>query len=483
MPDQSVDPRTGTPFGPVLPDTTAEEFEAVLSAAHAAFGPWSTLSRFERAQALNVAADALDAAADVLVPLADQESGLGVPRLTGELARTTFQLRSFADEIEDLDYLGIIIDEVNSEPLPVGHPDMRRMLVPLGPVGVFGASNFPFAFSVAGGDSASALAAGCPVVVKAHPGHPQLSQAVADIVRDALVSAGAPDGVFGLVRGFDAGKNLVTDPRIKAVGFTGSQKAGRALFDLAVGRPEPIPFYGELGSVNPVFVSPEAAKRDSLPADYLDSLLLGVGQFCTNPGVIVVPADSAIVSRIAAALAERSGGHLLNAGVRDLFNHHVAELNAKPGVTELATAVAEQPGFYANPSLSATHVADVLADPSIVEVECFGPAGLVVTYDSVDEVVALAKVYPGSLVACLHAEEDEDFAATVLPMLAGFAGRLVWNGWPTGVAVTRAQQHGGPYPSATTSMHTSVGATAIRRFLRPIAYQSVPKSLLPRELH
>jgi len=483
MPDQSIDPRTGTPFGPILPETTDAEFEAVLAAADAAFPPWSSMSRAARARAITAAADALDAASDELVPLADRESGLGLPRLTGELARTTFQLRTFAAELEAGDYLGVVIDHVNSEPLPVGHPDLRRMLVPLGPVGVFGASNFPFAFSVAGGDTASALAAGCTVVVKAHPGHPQLSDAVGRILHDALVSAGAPDGVFGLVRGFDAGKNLVTDPRIKAVGFTGSQGAGRALFDLAVSRPEPIPFYGELGSVNPVFVTRQAASRPSLASDYLDSLLLGVGQFCTNPGVIVVPRDSDLADRIAADIAERNGGPMLNQSVRDLYLRHVDELTSKPGVRVIATGAPADPnGFAAGPTLAATTASEVFADPSIVTVECFGPAGLVVTYDTDDEARALASVFPGSLVACLHADDDEELALALLPILAARTGRVVWNGWPTGVAVTKAQQHGGPFPAATTSMHTSVGATAIRRFLRPVAFQSVPLALLPEEL-
>jgi NADP-dependent aldehyde dehydrogenase len=284
------------------------------------------------------------------------------------------------------------------------------------------------------------------------------------------------------VRGFDAGKNLVLDARIQAVGFTGSLKAGRALFDLAVSRPEPIPFYGELGSVNPVFVSANAAARETLPSEYLDSLLLGVGQFCTNPGVIVVPADSDIVERTATEISARSGGHMLNKSVRDLFDSHVAELTSKPGVKVVAAGEPNSVGFYAAPTLATTKAADALKDPSILTVECFGPAGLVVTYDNDDEALALAQAFPGSLVASLHADEYEPLAVSLLPLLAGFAGRVVWNGWPTGVAVTRAQQHGGPYPAATFAATTSVGATAIGRFLRPVAFQSVPQTLLPQEL-
>ena len=330
------------------------------------------MPRRARATAIRAAANALDAAGDVLIPMADRESGLGIPRLTGELARTTFQLRSFANELDSGAYLSVIIDHANNEPVPVGHPDVRRMLFPIGPVGVFGASNFPFAFSVAGGDTASALAAGCPVVVKAHPGHPQLSEAVGRILGDALVVAGAPVGVFGLVRGFEAGKNLVLDARIQAVGFTGSLNAGRALFDLAVSRPQPIPFYGELGSVNPVFVTANAAARESLPSDYLDSLLLGVGQFCTNPGVIVVPADSDFITRVASEVSARSGGHMLNKSVRDLFDSHVNELTSKPGVTVVASGAAESAGFYAAPMLATTTASDALSDESILAVECFG---------------------------------------------------------------------------------------------------------------
>ena len=297
MPSQSVDPRTGVAFGPVIADDTAGEVRDACSRAYAASAAWGSTSKPARATMLRAAADALDAASDELIPLADQESGLGIPRLTGELARTTFQIRMFADAVEDGSFQEIIIDPFDDRPVPAGHPDLRRMLVPLGPVAVFGASNFPFAFSVAGGDTASALAAGCPVVVKAHPAHPQLSAAVHAIVAAALVSAGAPDGVFEMVHGFEAGQTLVSDPSIKAVAFTGSGPGGRALFDMAVSRPAPIPFYGELGSVNPVFVTPQAALRETLPKDYLDSLLLGGGQFCTNPSVLLIPAGTDLVER------------------------------------------------------------------------------------------------------------------------------------------------------------------------------------------
>jgi NADP-dependent aldehyde dehydrogenase len=484
MPSQSVDPRTGTAFGPVIADSTADEVRQVCAQAKTAASGWGSMSRPDRARALRAAADALDAAGDELIPLADSESGLGITRLTGELARTTFQIRMFADAIEEGSFQGIIIDPAVDAPVPAGHPDLRRMLVPLGPVAVFGASNFPFAFSVAGGDTASALAAGCPVVVKAHPAHPQLSIAVHSIVAQALVGAGAPSGVFGLVHGFEAGQLLVTDPSIKAAAFTGSGPGGRALFDLAVSRPDPIPFYGELGSVNPVFVTPEAASRESLPTDYLDSLLLGGGQFCTNPSVLFVPQGSGVVERIVDLVAQRPAAVLLHAGVKDLFARRSVQLAGLEGVEVIAgqPGSGDEPGFAQSPVLFRTTGQAVLADRAVLEIECFGPAGVIVEYASPDEALSLSEVIDGCLAATVHGAEGEALAAELVCRVAASAGRVIWNGWPTGVSVTAAQQHGGPHPSTTNALHTSVGTTGLRRFLRPVAYQSMPAALLPADL-
>jgi len=484
VPSQSVDPRTGEPFGPVIPDTSAAEVRALCDRAAGAAQQWAAMPGAARAAQMRAAADALDAAAEQLVPLADRETGLGLPRLGGELTRTTFTLRLFADAVEDGEHLGVVISPAVDAPPPAGHPDLRRMLLPLGPVAVYGASNFPFAFSVAGGDSASALAAGCPVVAKAHPAHPQLSQAVAHIVASSMEGAGAPSGVFALVHGFEAGKALVLDPAITAAAFTGSGAGGRALFDLAASRPHPIPFYGELGSVNPVFIMAGAAGRETLPTDYLDSVLMGGGQFCTNPSALFVPAGSGLAERIIAASVDREPAVLLNAGVAALFDRHCAELSEIPGVEVVTGSVGggAGEGFTRAPLLLRTTGAAVLAQPEILHIECFGPEGLLVEYASESEAVALAGVLQGCLAAAVHGEESEAVVPELLAALSAHTGRLIWNGWPTGVAVVAAQNHGGPHPATTNALHTSVGTTAMRRFQRPIAFQSMPAALLPELL-
>jgi NADP-dependent aldehyde dehydrogenase len=277
---------------------------------------------------------------------------------------------------------------------------------------------------------------------------------------------------------------LVTDPNIRAAAFTGSGPGGRALFDLAVSRPDPIPFYGELGSVNPVFVSAAASRRETIARDYLDSLLLGGGQFCTNPSVLFVPSGSGLVERIVEEVSGRPAAVLLNAGVRDLFVSRSMQLAGLPGVEVIAgqVGVDEGPGFSRRPLLFRVAGTAVLADPFILEIECFGPSGTIVEYESVDQALDLADQVTGCLAASVHADESEPLAAELVRRLARRTGRVVWNGWPTGVAVTAAQQHGGPHPSTTNALHTSVGVTAIRRFLRPVAYQSMPGALLPVEL-
>lgn len=484
MPTQSVDPRTGEAFGPVRKDTSAAELDSVVAAAARAALPWGRTPGADRATALRAVADALDASVDELVPLADRETGLGLPRLRGELARSTFQLRLFADAAADGSYLQVVIDPLDPSPVPAGHPDLRLTRVPLGPVAVYGASNFPFAFSVPGGDTASALAAGCPVVVKAHPGHPQTSEATGRIITDALAAAGAPGGVFGVVRGFEAGRQLVVDPRIRAGAFTGSAAGGRALFDLAVSRPDPIPFFGELGSVNPVVVTPAAAARGAgLASDYLDSLTLGAGQFCTNPGLLFLPKDSGLLELVVAAAREREPGVLLHGGVAALFASSFEVLRDAPSARLLLEpTTGGDAGFRAGVGLVAFDAASVAASPSIVRTECFGPAAVLVEYDDLAQVIDLIDALDGCLVATVHGEEAEPQVADLVAALSTIAGRLVWNGWPTGVAVTAAQHHGGPHPATTSSAHTSVGTAAMARFVRPVAYQSVPRSLLPVEL-
>lgn len=479
---RSFDPRTRAAFGPEFADTGDVALEDLLDAAEAAAPMWASTPRAVRAAVLDLIADRLDAASETLVPLADSETALGAARLGGELARTTFQLRMFGRLLRDPAYYPALIDEPVDGAPPAGRPRIVRARVPLGPVAVFGASNFPFAFSVAGGDTASALAAGCPVLAKAHPAHPQLSRAVANEISVALSSAGAARGTFALVYGFEVGRALVRDRRVRAAAFTGSYEAGRALFDLAASRPDPIPFYGELGSVNPVFVTRTAATQESaLVKGYLDSLTLSAGQFCTNPGVIAAPKNT-LLDPIVAAAQQRDVGFFLHQGVAARYHERLDALANIAGARIVVRPDQRQgESLAAPPALLAITASDALRDSTLFQLECFGPAGVIVEYDDDEELLALADSVVGCLVATVHADADADgrVAAELVRRLAKVAGRIVWNGWPTGVAVSPAQHHGGPHPATTNALHTSVGGTAIDRFLRPIAFQSVPEKLLP----
>lgn len=443
--------------------------DAVTAAAAAAPAAAASTDN-DRARWLRAVADSLEANAPELVTLADEETHLGEPRLSGEVTRTTNQLRLFAEVVTEGSYLEAVIDHARPDATPP-QPDLRRMLRPLGPVAVFAASNFPFAFSVAGGDTASALAVGCPVVVKAHPAHPELSRRTAAAVQEALARSGAPDGAFGLVEGLDAGLELVQHPAMTAVAFTGSTAGGRALFDLAVGRPDPIPFYGELGSINPVVIFPAADdhRGTELAAGLVTSMSLGAGQFCTKPGVVFVPRSS----RTERALhVDPTAPRMLTPAIRTAFDRGVEDLLATPGVELVA-------GGPAGPLIAAADAATVIANPKLLRTEVFGPVTLLVRYDDASLPAALDSL-EASLTATVHAESADDVGA-VVSRLESLAGRVLFDGWPTGVAVTWSQHHGGPWP-ATTSLFTSVGAAAVRRFLRPIAYQNAPEALLPPAL-
>ena len=457
--------------------TSITDLDRLVSAAAKAAPVWRAASADDRARWLRAAADALDAHADELVAIADEETRLGETRLRGEVARTTGQLRLFASVVEEGSYLEITIDDADGAATPP-RPELRRMLTGVGPVAVFSASNFPFAFSVAGGDTASALAAGNPVVVKAHSGHPRLSERTAEIVAAALEAAGAPAGSLGLVEGREAGNALVQHPSIQAAGFTGSLGGGRALFDLATGREDPIPFYGELGSVNPVVLTPAAVERrgEALAQGLVASFTLGVGQFCTKPGVVFVPAGSGFDELVARLVPGASGGPLLTDRITAAFPSGLAHLEADPSVSVVAGS-AEQAEGTAQPVVLRTDAAAVADRPETLLEECFGPVTLLVEYADDAALQRALDAVPGSLTATLHAEDD-DAVDDVLEVLQRKAGRVLFAGWPTGVAVTWSQQHGGPWP-ATTSLHTSVGATAIRRFLRPIVFQDAPQRLLP----
>jgi NADP-dependent aldehyde dehydrogenase len=481
---QSIDPRTGKSFGPQLEDSDEAQVRRACAEAERAGSIWGPLAQDRRAAVLETLAAALDAQSDRLVLLADSETALGAPRLTGELARTTFQLRMMADAVRAGTYTAPLVDEATEGAPPAGHPGIRRVLVPIGPVAVYAASNFPFAFSVAGGDTAAALAAGCTVVVKAHPGHPQTSEEVHGVLRAALAREALPEGVIGMVRGFDAGAQLIQDPAIRAGAFTGSQRGGRALFDLACGRPDPIPFYGELGSVNPVVVLPSAAARPGLARDYVDSLLLGAGQFCTNPSLLFVPAGAALVDEIAAEIDGRAAGVLLYPGVAEHLERSVDRVASAAGVGVLAgarhhEAAADDGSLSRSPLLLGVSAAELLIDRMPLETECFGPVGVLAQYDTTAELLSVLATLDGALAGCVHGETSDADARAVVAAVADRVGRVVWNGWPTGVGVNRAQHHGGPWPATTSPLHTSVGVTAIRRFMRPVAFQSVPAELLP----
>ncbi|WP_432038794.1 aldehyde dehydrogenase (NADP(+)) [Streptomyces cucumeris] len=485
----SVDPRTGKQREQVAVEATADEVDRVVSAAHAARG--ALADRTVRAALLRTAAGLLDSARDVLVEAADAETALGPARLNGELARTTYQLRSFADVVDDGGFLDIRIDHADPAQTPPW-PDLRRHKVPLGVVAVYAASNFPLAFSVPGGDTASALAAGCPVVVKAHPDHPATSELAAATLRRAAERVGLPTELIAVVHGFDAGLDLVRHPLVAAAGFTGSIRGGRALFDAATARPVPIPFHGELGSLNPVVVTEAAAaeRAEQLGAGLAGSMTLGVGQFCTKPGFVLAPAGETgdrLVTALTDAVSNTDPGVLLDHRMRDAFLAGILERAELPEVKAPVTPGAGSEhtvsaGFLTVPArlLAAEGPHDILLE------ECFGPVTVVARYDDDADITAVLSRLQGNLTATVQisaaeAEEADGRAAALLAELTPLAGRVLVNGWPTGVAVAPAQHHGGPYP-ATTSTSTSVGGTAAERWLRPVTYQDTPAALLPPEL-
>lgn len=487
----AADPRTGQPGSTGFHEATAAEIARAAAAAAEASAVLFDWPGERRAALLRAAADALDAGQEQIVATASAESGLDKGRLTGELGRTTTQLRAFADLAEEGSYVDAIIDTARTHPVLGPLPDVRRMLVPIGPVAVFGASNFPLAFSVAGGDTASALAVGCPVVVKAHPSHPGTSELAGRALDAAAAATAAPPGTFSMVHGRSHGvsRALVTAAEIKAVGFTGSLRVGRLLYDLAARRPDPIPVYAEMGSLNPLFVTPGAlrARAEEIAVGYVGSMTQGNGQFCTKPGLLFVPDDDAgraFLGRIAALVRERGAGPLLSEGIRAALASQLDETRALPGVQTIGEGRGGGGGaaaIVATPVLLAVGYDTFLATPQL-QAEHFGPVAVAVRLPPGRYAEAAAGL-AGNLTGTIHAEPDE--ALAVAPLAAALrekVGRLVWNGYPTGVAVVSAMQHGGPYPATTASGHTSVGLTAVRRFLRPVAYQNAPQQLMPAAL-
>jgi acyl-CoA reductase-like NAD-dependent aldehyde dehydrogenase len=492
-----VDPRTGEP-GPELAESTPHELDAAIAAAAQAARDPRLADAGRRAAMMRGAAAGLREHRDEIVAVAGAESGLPQPRLNGELERTAVQLEMLADMIVAGEHLEVIIDPADEDAAPVPRPDVRRMLVPVGPVAVFGASNFPLAFSTAGGDTASALAAGCPVVVKGHPAHPRTGSLVAELLSAAAADAALPAGTFGhvLEAGFGLAERLVGDDRIEAVAFTGSLRGGRAISALAAARPRPIPVYAEMGSLNPVIVT-EAA-LNARGADIADGLAASVatfgGQLCTKPGIVLFPAGPAgegFCELVGERLAAATQQVLLTKAIADGFAAGLAEVDAVPGVTRIGTggmngdADADGDGdtVFAGAAPIAHRTDAAALSAEALREEHFGPSVILVAYSDRDEVIDALGALGGQLAISIHSEDaDAEWVQGVLPQCVAQAGRIVFNGFSTGVAVCWAMMHGGPYPASSNAAATSVGITAIGRFLRPVAYQNAPAALLPPAL-
>lgn len=517
----AIDPTTGTPLEPAYISATPEDVDRAAHLAAEAFADYSRTSGARKGAFLRRIAEHLEALAEPIIDRAHRETALPTARLTSELGRTCFQLRLFAELVEEGSWVDARVDQADPERRPVPKPDLRSMLRPLGPVAVFGASNFPLAFSVAGGDTASALAAGCPVIVKAHPAHPGTSELAGLAVQRAVHESGLPVGVFALL--FDAahavGAELVRHPAVKAVGFTGSRPGGRALVEIAAARPEPIPVFAEMSSINPVFILQGAmrARAEAIAAGLHASITLGVGQFCTNPGLVIVEAGDAtrtFLHALERLIAATPTGTMLTVEICASYHAGVADFAATPSVqrrpvAEVATTLGAQqrsvaasgstagsipgtiPGSIpatergatqANAALFATDAATFLANPSLMA-EVFGPTTLLVVCVDRAELTEVAQVLEGQLTTSIHGTAADLAACTeLLAILETKAGRLVFDGFPTGVEVCHAMVHGGPYPATSDGRSTSVGTRAIQRFTRPLCFQDCPDAVLPDAL-
>jgi len=486
---QATNPAIGQKIAPAFQEATAADVDRACQAAAGAFDAVRAKSPAERAKLLRAIADEIVKLGDELIVRATEETGLPRPRIEGERGRTCGQLKLFADVVEEGSWVDARIDRAQPERQPLPKPDVRRMLAPLGPVAVFGASNFPLAFSVGGGDSASALAAGCPVVCKGHPAHPGTSEMVARAAQTAVAACGFPPATFSLLQGagIEVGAALVRHPAIQAVGFTGSLKGGRALFDEAARRPHPIPVYAEMGSTNPVFLLPGALKEraDKLAEGLVGSVTLGVGQFCTKPGLVFAPqADHAFVDAAVKLFDAAAPGVMLHEGIRTNFERGAARLGAVIGVETAVKGGRPDGGAGCGQRarMFVTSAANLAQRPEIAE-EVFGPSTVIVTTASRDEVLAAARNLEGHLTATIHGTPDDlKEWAPLVSILQTKVGRIIFNGWPTGVEVTHAMVHGGPYPATTDPKFTSVGTTAILRWARPICWQNFPDAALPEEL-
>lgn len=482
----AINPATGETLPPRYPGGSRAEVEKACQLAEAAFKQYRETTLEARAHFLETIADEIEAIGADLTQRGVVETGLPEARLEGERGRTCGQLRLFASVVRAGEWLDLRFDPAQPDRQPLPRADLRQRHIPLGPVAVFGASNFPLAFSVAGGDTASALAAGCPVVVKGHSAHPGTSELVGRAIQRAVAKCDMPEGVFSLLfgSGREIGQALVADPRIKAVGFTGSRSGGMALMATAQTRPEPIPVYAEMSSINPVFLFPEALKTRGIKIaeGFVASLNMGAGQFCTNPGLVIglKGADlDAFITAAGEAVKASSAQTMLTPGIHEAYQNGVAALSEKPNVKEIARGPIADGPHLCQPGLFVTSAQDFLTDDAL-QGEVFGATSLVIECSDSDEIQRIAEQLEGQLTITLQMDDgDLEAAKALLPMLEQRAGRILANGWPTGVEVGHAMVHGGPFPATSDSRTTSVGSAAIYRFLRPVCYQDLPAGLLP----
>ncbi|RZT42777.1 aldehyde dehydrogenase (NADP(+)) [Cupriavidus agavae] len=483
-----INPATGEKLEPAYQGSTAADVDRACALAEAAFDTYRATSPEQRAAFLEAIATGLEGLGDELIQRAHAETALPIARLTGERGRTAGQLRLFARVLRDGRWQAATLDSALPERTPP-RPDLRMQRIAVGPVAVFGASNFPLAFSVAGGDTASALAAGCPVVAKAHPAHPGTSELVGRVIQKAVADAGLPEGVFSMVQGVGnaIGTALVAHPVIQAVGFTGSRAGGLALMNVANSRPVPIPVYAEMSSINPVYLLPEAlkARGEQIARDLVDSLVMGVGQFCTNPGLLLAVEGPALESFRAAAhtaLTGKPAGTMLTPGIHAAFERGVAQLSEVSGLTRAACGVDATGPNQARPVFFETSADKFIADHRM-HAEVFGPSTVLVVCKDADALVEVTRILEGQLTATVQADAgDHAIAAKLLPALERKVGRILFNGYPTGVEVCFSMVHGGPFPATSDTRTTSVGTTALDRFLRPVCYQNLPADLLPEAL-
>lgn len=484
---QAEDPSTLNRLEPGFHEATKSEIDRSINMAASAFSRYRVKSHEERALLLESIADGMMEIGDDLIDRCKLETGLPEARLKNERGRTVNQLKLFASCIREGSWVDARVDAADPTRVPPA-PDIRSMERPLGPIGIFGASNFPLAFSVAGGDTASALAAGCTVVFKAHPAHPGTSELVATAIINAVKKSNMPEGTFSMIHGKSntTGMEIARHPLIKALAFTGSYRGGKALFDIAVARPEPIPVYAEMGSTNPVFLLPGALKerKNAIAKELTASVTLGAGQFCTNPGLVFLPSSETaeFLTIFSRSMEETATGPMLTSGIHQAYVNSITRLCGQKGVEVIARGRLVSPGCQAPPGVFKTSLHNFLSDGSLEE-EVFGPSTLLVTTESKADIIAAAEKLHGHLTATIHGTpEDLKEYGFLISILEQKVGRIIINGYPTGVEVTHAMVHGGPFPATTDSRMTSVGTNAIRRFTRPVCYQDFPQNLLPDAL-